>query len=413
MATNFKSRLPKRRTVFRVLSIAVLVFFVAVAALGLYVYKQSVGKFELRRLSLPTRIFADYTPLRAGVSMSPDDLMEKLDRLGYRNVEQLGQEGDYVPGKGAVAICTRAFTHPSGKYAAQQIRVAFQGAAIAGVTAMQGDANVETAALEPELLTSILSEQLENRRPAQLSTIPKTLQDAVVVTEDVRFWHHPGVDPIGIFRAVFRNLRAGGVSEGASTLTQQLVKNYYLTSERTMKRKVVEAFMAVILDAKYSKQEILEAYHNDIYLGRNRSISIIGVGEASRFYFGKPVSEINVAESALLAGIIKSPNNYSPFNRPDLSMQRRSIVLGLMLKAKKIDEAASRKAMQPPLPRKPFRQRSGLSSMPYYVDRVLQEMARDYGIKDVKGRGLQIYTAIDLNAQDTDARTLDNGLTAL
>jgi penicillin-binding protein 1B len=410
MAGKFSPRLPRRRTVFRVLSIAVIVFFVAIAALGLYVYKQSVGKFELRRLSLPTRIFADYTPLRAGVSMSPDDVLEKLDRLGYRNVGQLAQEGDYVAGKGAIAIFTRAFTHPSGKYGAQQIRVAFQGAAIAGVTAMQGDANVETAALEPELLTSILSDQLENRRPAQLSTIPKTLQDAVVVTEDVRFWHHPGVDPIGIFRAVFRNLRAGGVSEGASTLTQQLVKNYYLTSERTMKRKVVEAFMAVILDAKYSKPEILEAYLNDIYLGRNRSISIIGVGEASRFYFGKPVAEISVAEAALLAGIIRSPNNNSPFVNPQRALERRSTVLGLMLKEKKIDRAQYDQAMAAPLPKKPFRDRSGLTSIPFYVDRVLQEMGRDYGIKDVKGRGLQIYTAIDLAAQDNATHTLEAGL---
>ncbi|MBV9494744.1 MAG: PBP1A family penicillin-binding protein [Acidobacteria bacterium] len=408
MANKFTPRLPRRRTVFRVLSIAVIVFFVAVAALGLYVYKQSVGKFELRRLSLPTRIFADYTPLRAGVSMAPDDLMAKLDRLGYRNVDKLAQPGDYIAGRGAVEIFTREFTHPSGKYDAQQIHVAFKGAAIESVTAQTS--NVETAALEPELLTSILSDQLENRRPAQLSTIPKSLQDAVVVTEDVRFWHHPGVDPIGILRAGFRNLRHGGVTEGASTLTQQLVKNYYLTSERTMKRKVVEAFMAVILDAKYSKQEILEAYLNDIYLGRNRSISIIGVGEASRFFFGKPVSEITPAEAALLAGIIRSPNNNSPFVNPERAMERRSTVLKLMLDNKKIDQAEYEKAMAAPLPKKPFRDRSGLTSIPFYVDRVLEEINRDYGIKDVKGRGLQIYTAIDLAAQDNATQALEAGL---
>src|SRR5207253_11003571 len=139
-------------------------------------------------------------------------------------------------------------------------------------------------------------------------------------------------------------LRAHGVQEGAPTLTQQLIKNYYLTPERTLRRKAVEAFMAVILDAKYSKQEILEAYLNDIYLGRNRSISIVGVGEASHFYFGKPVSEINVAESALLAGIIKSPNNYSPFVRPDLAMQRRNTVLKLMLDNRRIDRETYDKA---------------------------------------------------------------------
>src|SRR6185436_10515793 len=139
----------------------------------------------------------------------------------------------------------------------------------------------------------------------------------------------------GVLRAFFKNARAGGVTEGGSTLTQQLVKNYYLTSERTTKRKVVEAFMAVILDAKYTKREILEAYLNDIYLGRSRSISILGVGEAARYYFGKPIAELNVAESAMLVGMIKSPNNYSPFVRPDLALQRRNLVLNIMLRNKK------------------------------------------------------------------------------
>jgi len=410
---TFKARLPRRRTVFKVISISVVVVIALIAALALYVYKQSVGKFEIRRLSLPTRIFTDFTPLHGGVVLGPDDLAEKLNRLGYRQASALSQAGDYVPGSSQIDIYTRSFTHPTGQYPSQPVRVAFKSGSIASVVSLKGASPIDNAALEPELLTSILSDQLENRRPVTLDQVPKSLQDAVVATEDVRFWHHPGVDPIGLFRALFRNVRAGGVTEGGSTLTQQLVKNYYLTGERTYKRKVTEAFMAVILDAKYSKREILEAYLNDIYLGRNRSISILGVGEAARFYFGKPVSEITLPEAALLAGLIRSPNNYSPFVRPDLAMQRRSTVLGLMLNQKKITRAEYDAAMATKLPPRPFRQRSGLSSIPYYVDRVLQEMSRDYGIKDVKGRGLQIYTAIDLNAQDTAARSIEAGLSAL
>ena len=410
---DFRARLPRRRIVFQVISISIVVVLVATALLGLYVYKQSVGRFEIRRLSLPTRIFTDYTPLRAGVVLASDDLAEKLNRLGYRPVTALSQSGDYIVGRGQIDLYTRAFTHPSGQYPAQPVRIVFRNNAIESVVSLRQAAPIDNAALEPELLASILSDQLENRRPVTLDQVPKVLQDAVVATEDVRFWHHPGVDPIGLSRALFRNVRAHGVTEGGSTLTQQLVKNYYLTNERTYKRKVTEAFMAVILDAKFSKREILEAYLNDIYLGRNRSISILGVGEAARFYFGKPVSELNLAEAALLAGLIRSPNNYSPFVRPDLAMQRRSTVLGLMLNQKKITQAEYDTAMAAQLPRQPFRQRSGLASIPYYVDRVLQEMARDYGIKDVKGRGLQIYTAIDLNAQDTASRTIEAGLSAL
>ncbi len=414
MPSHFKLRIPKRRTVFQTISVVVVLFLIAFGVLGFWVYRQSVRRFEVRRLSLPTRIYADYMPLRPDTALQQDDLLEKLSRLGYREAQgAVAQPGEYAQAKGGVEIYTREFTHPSGHYAPEAVKVTFKGNAIASVTSLKDNAPRETIALEPELLTSILSEQLENRMPVTLNQVPQSLQDAVVVTEDIRFWHHPGVDPLGIARALFTNVRGKGAMQGGSTLTQQLVKNYYLTSERTLRRKVVEAFMAVILDAKYSKKEILEAYLNDIYLGRNRSISIMGMGEASRFYFGKPLSEINVAEAALLAGMIRSPNNYSPFNNPDRAMSRRATVLGLMLANKKIDRAAYDQAMATPLPRRPFRERSGLSSIPFYVDRVLQEMARDYGIKDVKGRGLQIYTAIDLVAQDTATRSLVSGIEGL
>src|SRR5712691_2198680 len=405
--------MPARGTVFQILSIAVVVVLVGLAILSLYVYKESVGKFEIRRLSLPTRVYADYTPLQPGTILSADDLLEKLDRLGYRQVDSVSQSGDYSAKRGELYIFTREFTHPSGRYETQPIRIAFSQGAIDSISSLRDGHPVEKAALEPELLTSILSEQLENRRPVTLNQVPRHLQDAVVVTEDVRFWHHPGVDPFGIIRAGFRNLRAHSVTEGGSTLTQQLVKNYYLTNERTLKRKLVEAFMAVILDWKYSKREILEAYLNDIYMGRNRSISILGVGEASLFYFGKPVSEISVAQAALLAGMIRSPNNNSPFVNPDRALTRRNTVLDLMLHNSKIDQATYEKAKAEPLPRKPFREKSGLASIPFYVDRVLQEMSRDYGVQDVKGRGLMIYTAIDLNAQDFAAQNVEEGLKGL
>jgi penicillin-binding protein 1B len=410
---DFTPRLPTRRTVFRTISIVVTVFLVAVAALFLYVYKQSIGKFQLRRVSLPTRIYADYTPLKAGVPLQDDDILEKLDRLGYREASPVAKPGDYAASHGQVDIYTREFAHPTGRYPAQPVRISFDSTGIDSVVSLRESAPLDNAALEPELLTSILSDQLENRQPVTLNQVPQHLQDAVVVTEDVRYWHHPGVDPLGIIRALFRNVRARGVTEGGSTLTQQLVKNYYLTSERTMKRKVIEAVMAVILDAKYSKREILEAYLNDIYLGRNRSISIVGVGEASRFYFGKPVSELSVAQAAMLAGMIRSPNNYSPFANPQRALERRNTVLQLMLDNRKIDQPAYQKAVAEPLPRKPFRLKVGLGSIPFYVDRVLQEMSRDYGVTDVKGRGLMIYTAIDLNAQSAATQTVDSGLRGL
>ena len=406
-------RRPTRRQIFKAISWTVAAIFVLILLLGIWVYRESVGRFQVRKLRLPTRVYADFTRLQPGVALRTDDLLEKLDRLGYREVPRLAEPGEYLRTEGAIDIFTRQFNHPSGDYPAAPIRVSISGSVVESVVGLREARPLERAALEPELLTSVLSESLENRSPVTLAQVPQHLQDAVVVTEDVRFWRHPGVDPFGMVRAVFRNLRAGGVTEGASTLTQQLVKNYFLTSERTYKRKIIEAFMAVILDARYSKREILEAYLNDIYLGRNRSISILGVGEASRFYFGKPVMEINIAEAATLAGIIRSPNNYSPFVNPEVSMRRRNTVLQLMLKEKKITQEQYDKAHSSKLPQKPFRRKTGLASMPFYVDRVLQELELDYGIDDVKGRGLRIYTAIDLDAQDAAARTVENSLQSI
>src|SRR5688572_7885325 len=327
---NWRAWLPKRRptrrTVFRVISWSVAAIAALFLVLGIWVYRTSVGRFQIRKLRLPTRIYADITPLRPTQALQTDDLLEKLDRLGYREVERLAQPGEYLRGDGGVDIYTRAFTHPTGEYPAEQIRVVLSRSQIDSVVSLREARPLERAALEPELLTSVLSEQPENRSPVTLQQIPQHLQDAVIASEDSRFWRHPGVDPFGIVRAIFANVRSKGVTEGASTLTQQLVKNYFLTSERTYKRKVIEAFMAVVLDARYSKKEILEAYLNDIYLGRNRSISILGVGEASRFYFGKPVSEINLGEAATLVGMIPSPNNLSPFNNPEQAMRKRNQV---------------------------------------------------------------------------------------
>ncbi len=403
-------RRPSRRTVFRVISWTVGSFAVLLLVLGIWVYRESVSRFQVRRLRLPTRIYADYMPLVPGNALQMDDLLEKLDRLGYREVEALRQSGEFKREGATIDIYTRAFQRQDEDYPATPLRLTISRSQVESVVSLREARPLDRAALEPELLTSVLSEELENRSPVTIDQVPQHLQDAVIVTEDVRFWRHPGVDPLGIFRAVFRNLRAGGVTEGASTLTQQLVKNYFLTSERTYKRKIIEAFMAVVLDARYSKKEILEAYLNDIYLGRNRSISILGVGEASRFYFGKPVSEIKIHEAALIAGMIRSPNNNSPFNNPETAMKRRNTVLQLMLKEKKITQAQYEEARSAKLPRKPFRSKSGLSSIPYYVDRVVKELQTDYGIEDIQGRGLRIYTAIDLGAQDSAARVLEQSL---
>ena len=386
---------------------------VLVVIAAIFVYFEAVKRFEVRRVSLPTRIYADHQPLRPGVALGADALVSKLQRIGYGSVEEITSPGQFIRDGNEIQIYLRGYRHPEGDREPLRVVVTVSGGEIGSVTRAEGGDPVETAALEPELLSSMLSDRLENRQPVTLEQIPQHLIDAVISTEDSRFFRHPGVDPVGISRALFRNVREGEVAEGGSTLTQQLVKNYYLTNERTVRRKLVEAFMAVILDARYSKNEILSAYLNDIYLGRDRSISIMGVGQASRFYFGKPVSEISIAEAALLAGMIRSPNNYSPFDDPDRARERRQTVLETMEKQNRISEEELARASEEPLPEEPTRTKRGLGSIPYFVDAVRAELEQVYGIEDAAGRGLNVYTTIDLTAQDAATRELQAGLERL
>lgn len=413
LPANPTPRLSRRGKIVRGISITVIALGLISVMVAGYVYYQAIKTFEVRRVSLPTRVFTDAVRLVPGAELTSAQILDKLQRLGYRETEDPQQAGDYAATNEGLSIFLRSFQYPGGRREARKVTVTFGEGRIQTVVPSDGAATDGEAAIEPELLTSIFGDTLENRRPATLDQIPQHVVDAVVVTEDVRFFQHPGVDPIGIVRALFRNVKAGEVEEGGSTLTQQLVKNYYLTNERTFRRKLVEAFMSVILDAKYSKREIIEAYLNDIYLGRNRSISILGVGEAARFYFGKPISEVTPGEAAMLAGMIRSPNNLSPFENPERARARRDTVLKAMLANEKLTQEQFDAAVAEDLPEKPTRGRSGLASIPFYVDRVMHELRDDYGIDEVRGRGLSIYTAIDLDWQNAAATQLEAGLARL
>jgi penicillin-binding protein 1B len=403
-------KLPSRQIVFRTISWSIIIVGLIVVIGGIFAYLDAVKRFEVRRVSLPTRIFTDVAPLRPGMAWTADGLEAKLRRLGYRQTDGIEQPGEYRRDGSELEIFLRGFEHPVGSPEGERVRVTISGGEIETLARAPTGESIGSASLEPELITSMLGDHLENRMPVTLEQVPQHLVDAVLVTEDARFFRHPGVDPFGIVRAVSRNVRARGVAEGGSTLTQQLVKNYYLTGERTMRRKIVEGFMALILDAKYSKREILSAYLNDIYLGRDRSISIMGVGQASQFYFGKPVSEISVAESALIAGMIRSPNNYSPFADPEHARGRRDTVLQRMLDRERITPEQYEEALDEPLPEEPTRTRRQLGSVPYFVGAVVAELREVYGIRDPAGRGLRVYTTVDLDWQEAVTEELEEGL---
>ena len=381
------------------------------AILGIVGYSTSVvvNRFEGRRWNLPSRIYSDLLALKTGDGGTPEKLTAKLDRLLYqRDPERPVRPGHYRRQGDSVELFTRGFRYPGRDFGGFLATVHFAGGRVSDLRDGSGE-RLPAVVIEPELLGSVFGEEVEDRTLVRLADVPRSLTDAILVTEDRDFYRHAGVSLKRTFGAVFANLK-GGATQGGSTLTQQLVKNLYLSPERTLKRKAIEAELAVILDARYSKDEIFEAYLNEIYLGREGAIAITGVGEAARHYFGKEAADLDLAESATIAAIIKAPNVYSPLRNPARALQRRDLVLKLMREEKKIDDAQLREALAEPM--RPVSRSAFKTKAPHFVDFVKGELAERYGEK-LKSEGLQIYTTLDVDLQQAAQRSVTEGLAAL
>ncbi len=307
-----------------------------------------------------------------------------------------------------VEVFPRDFRYPGNFFRGFPTRVEFSGGKVASIHDASGEPS-PALVVEPELLGSVFGEELEDRTLVRLEDLPQSLRDAVLVTEDRDFYRHAGVSIRRSLGAVLANVK-NKATQGGSTLTQQLVKNLYLSPERTLRRKAIEAVLAVILDARYSKDEIFEAYLNEIYLGQYSSVAVNGVGEAARHYFGKEASDLDLAESAAIAGMIKAPNAYSPLHNPARARQRRDLVLKLMREEKKIDDAALAQALAEPLVSSSRVQ--SRTNAPHFVDFVKGELEARFG-KQLKTEGLQIYTTLDVDLQRAAQKSVTQGLATL
>ncbi len=387
---------------------AVAFLLLAIATLG-FIGSAVSSRFDNRRWNLPSRIYSDITVLEPGSPGSPDRLAAKLERLFYARVSGSPETpGHYRRAGESMDVYSRDFVYPGREFRGFRARVDFAGGRVRAITDERGDP-VPALVVEPERLGSVFGEEHEDRTLVRLSEVPRTLVDAVLVTEDRDFYRHSGVSVKRTFGAVLATLRGGNV-QGGSTLTQQLVKNVYLTPERTLRRKAIEIVISVLLDARYSKDEILEAYLNEIYLGRRGSIAIKGVGEAARFYFGKQVSDLDLAESATIAGMIPAPNAFSPFRSPKRTRDRRNRVLSLMQELQKIDRKNMEAAIASPLV--PRTRRVAKVIAPHFVDFVKGELTEAYGEK-MRTEGLQIYTTLDVDLQQAGQRAVTEGLGGL
>jgi penicillin-binding protein 1B len=395
--------------------IAFLVMAVFVAFLGFvgYTYVVITKKFDSsRRWDLPSRVYSDAMAIVPGMRLSKVLFEEKLNHAGYREVtKRVENPGEYRYTGDDVEIFLNNFEYPDMEFRAMPVLLEMDGSAVRSIKRTADGITLRGVRIEPELITSIYDNQMEDRVPVSFEAVPKSLVNAIIATEDRAFYSHEGISFRGIARALWVDLRQGAFTTGGSTLTQQLVKNLFLTSERTFRRKAIEALMSVLLEMRYSKEEILEAYLNEIYLGQNGSVQIVGVEQAAQVYFGKKVTYLTLPEAATLAGMIRQPNALNPLKYPDRARPRRNVVLGSMRELNMISQAEADEATASPLTVSRFPKLS--RSAPFFVDLVLKQLRETYPETQLKTEGLRIFTTLDTIMQRSAEEALDNGLNGL
>jgi penicillin-binding protein 1B len=350
-------------------------------------------------------IYAAPINLRDGTGARLNDVVAYLKKLGYQQGAPVPNDkrGYYSLRNNVLEIYPGSDTKIDGEKAFPNLRVTFtrSGEGIQKIVDLETQQPLGQAQIEPELISSVVNQDREKRKVIDYKDLPKQLVDGITSIEDRQFFEHSGVNLRGVFRALLTDVQEGEIKEGGSSITQQLVKNFFLNPDRTWKRKLSEIYMAVILEQRLSKEQIMAMYCNQIYLGQRGGFSINGFGEAARSYFGKDVSQLSLHESALLAGIIQSPNRYSPFTHADRAVERRNKVLDDMVEADKItrDQAIAAKKM--PLGVVNPTKSGGVDAAdaPYFIDYLTRQVESQYDERDGSLRSLRIYSTIDLELQ--------------
>jgi penicillin-binding protein 1B len=369
-------------------------------------------RFEGERWDLPSKIYSDSLILYPGQDITGIRLIDRLTRLDYRPVSMHPERpGEYHLSPDRLEIFLHDFLYPDLDVKGSLVHFELDHEKIVKIIDPQMTSERVLVELEPELIAAIYYETWEERVLVRLDEVPPHLVNAILAVEDARFYQHIGIDPRSTARALWVNLKRGAIVQGGSTLTQQLVKNFYLNQEKTLTRKLNEALMALLLEMRYSKEEILEAYLNEIYMGQSGTMGIYGVGEAARFYFGKKPRNLTVGESALLAGVIKSPNLFSPFHHPEKAIARKVHVLNRVRKLEMISDDQYRDALHEKIPLQPpvGQQREA----PYFVDFVRQQLLDDYPPEVLVSEGFRIFTTLDMQLQHQAEETLLRGLKQL
>ena len=366
-------------------------------------------QFEGRRWTLPAQVFAAPLELYAGLSLTPAELEEELHRLNYRRADKADHPGSYRVSGAELTVALRPAHFADESRAAQLLNIDTGPKGLAGLKDASGH-EVPVLRLEPLLIGSIFPSHGEDRIVVSPDEVAPLLPAALKAVEDRKFDTHHGVDPAGMLRALWVNVRAGQIEQGGSTLTQQLVRSYFLSTRQTLSRKLREAVMAMALDAHFTKADLMNAYINEIFLGQDGDRAIHGFGLASQFYFGKPLAELDLPEVALLVAIVRGPSYYDPRRHPERARARRDLVLKLLAQQGVVKPEEASAAAQKPLG---VTSRPAGAYYPAYLDFVRRTLRRDYREDDLTKAGLKIYTSLDPRAQEEAERSLDRELTRL
>jgi len=387
--SRFGIRLPGKRV-----RVAFLLLLLGLSGYVYYLDATIREAFEGRKFALPARVYGRALEVYPGLKLTREQLVEELKSLGYHDNPQLQEPGTYRLTMTGIEFTSRDFVFGDGSQVSQHLRAEFADGKVSALqTRGASDADLALFRLEPPLIGGIYPGHNEDRELVRLAEVPKQLTDALIATEDRKFYTHWGVDPRGVARAFVRTVTGQRV-EGGSTLTQQLVKNFFLTSERTLTRKANEVLMSGLLELHYSKDEILETYLNEVFLGQDAGRAIHGFGLASYYYFDRPLERLAPQEVALLVGLVKGPVVYDPRRHPKEALARRNVVLQEMASQNVLPQAAAAAAIALPLgvvERAP----AGTSPYPAFLQYVHRQLQRDYREEDLRSEGLRIFTTLD------------------
>uniref|UniRef100_A0A486XSM5 Penicillin-binding protein 1B n=1 Tax=Rheinheimera sp. BAL341 TaxID=1708203 RepID=A0A486XSM5_9GAMM len=369
-------------------------------------------KFAGQKWQVPAQIYARSLELLPGKALTQQQLIAQLDNLQYQRNPALSAPGQYSVSRNHVSIYRRPFTYIDGYEVAQLFSVEFSQGSIKRIMQRQQKEALNFARLEPQLIEHLVAAQQEDRELVQLQQVPELFKDTLLLVEDREFYHHHGVSPLSVIRALWVNVVAGRTVQGGSTLTQQLAKNMFLSSDRTLWRKANEALIALVLDYRFNKDQILEAYLNEVFVGQNYANAVHGVGLGSRFYFGKPLTELQPAEYALLIGILKGPSYFDPRRYPQRAQQRRDLVLRLMFEQHLLDRAQYEQAVSQPL-NVIARGKYLNAGYAAYLDAVKKELRQLSIDASYKDQGIKVFTHLDTEAQRAAELAVSQQLAAL